>query len=247
MIHSQTITFISEALLEAQKNIGAASKDAVNPFFKSKYADLGSVMEACKAALNDAGISVLQPVESDEHGTYVETMLVHISGEYIGSRMRLAIKEENNPQAQGSAISYARRYSLQSLVFIPAADDDGESATPHVAKKAPVVPLASEFQRTKIKSLASTKGKELEAISAGLAKSFGTNFDTMTIEQANAIVTKLEALPDLQPELDIDDIDEKLEAQKKKDLEDKLAAEKEADEKMQSAIARAKELGEKKK
>lgn len=125
---SPTINLISADLLIAQKEIGAAKKEAVNPFFHSNYADLGSVMEACKDALNKNHITVLQPIDSDEHGVYVETTLLHESGEWISASMRISPKSETNPQDQGSAISYARRYSLQSMVFIPAVDDDGEEA-----------------------------------------------------------------------------------------------------------------------
>lgn len=129
---STTIKEIAPALLKAQKSIGAASKDSVNPFFKSKYADLGAVMETCKGPLNENGIIVLQPVGSDDLGVYVETILLHESGEYISDRMRISVKAQNDPQAQGSAITYARRYGLQSMVFIPAEDDDAEKATNHV-------------------------------------------------------------------------------------------------------------------
>lgn len=125
---SESIAKIAPALLAAQKTIGGAKKGAVNPFFHSKYADLGSVMEACKEALNDNGITVLQPIDSNEYGVHVETILLHESGEWISAGLRIAPKSETNPQDQGSAISYARRYSLQSMVFIPAEDDDAESA-----------------------------------------------------------------------------------------------------------------------
>lgn len=131
MTTSQTIIKIAPALLKAQKTIGAAKKDAKNPFFKSSYADLGAVMEACKEALNENGITVLQPVGRDEFGAYVETMLLHESGEFITDRMPVVAKSQNDPQAQGSAVTYARRYSLQSMVFIPAEDDDAERATNH--------------------------------------------------------------------------------------------------------------------
>lgn len=123
---------LAAALLKAQKEIGAAKKGAINPFFHSKYADLGSVMEACKDALNNNGITVLQPVGHDEQGDYVETILLHESGEYISDKMRLL--SCNKPQEQGSAISYARRYSLQSLVFIPSEDDDANTAQEMYAK-----------------------------------------------------------------------------------------------------------------
>lgn len=124
MNHSESIIKITPAYLKAQKETGAAVKDSANPFFKSKYADLGSVMEACKKALNDNGISVLQPVNGDE----VETVLVHESGEWFSSSTKIVCKASNDPQAYGSAITYARRYGLQSMVFIPAEDDDAEGA-----------------------------------------------------------------------------------------------------------------------
>lgn len=126
MTRSDSIVKIAVALSKAQKNIGAAAKGAANPFFKSKYADLGSVMEACKEALNNEGITILQPVTITAEGKHaVETVLLHESGEFISSVMALELTK-TNMQDLGSAISYARRYSLQSLVFIPAEDDDGE-------------------------------------------------------------------------------------------------------------------------
>lgn len=148
MVTSQSISKIAPALLAAQKKIGAAKKDGKNPFFHSSYVTLGSVMEACKEALNENEITVLQPVGTDEQGVYVETVLLHASGEFISDRMRIAVPQKMvkpdktrnetfepyftpDPQAQGSAISYARRYSLQSMVFIPAEDDDAERATNH--------------------------------------------------------------------------------------------------------------------
>lgn len=129
MKYSESIIKIVPALLASQKQIGAAKKGSENPFFHSKYADLGSVMEACKDILNENGITILQPIDSDEHGVYVETTLLHESGEWISASMRISPKSDTNPQDQGSAISYARRYSLQSMVFIPAEDDDAEKAT----------------------------------------------------------------------------------------------------------------------
>lgn len=126
MNKSESIVKIAAALVKAQKNIGSATKGAVNPHFKSKFADLGSVMEACKEALNAEGISILQPVLSEESGDYVETILLHESGEFLSSRMKLVLTKQDM-QAYGAAVSYARRYGLQSMVFIPAEDNDAES------------------------------------------------------------------------------------------------------------------------
>lgn len=142
---SPTIGIISAALHRAQGTIGAASKDAKNPFFSSTYADLGSVMAVCKEPLLAQGISVLQPIDTREDGSIVlETILLHESGEFVGSSMKIsppkrmvcpkADKEKfepylsPDPQAEGAAITYARRYALQALVFIPSVDDDAEWA-----------------------------------------------------------------------------------------------------------------------
>lgn len=151
MTRSESITKIAVALSKAQKNIGAAAKGAANPFFKSKYADLGSVMEACKEALNAEGITVLQPVTTTLEGKHaVETVLLHESGEFISSVMTLELTK-TNMQDLGSAITYARRYSLQSLAFIPSEDDDGEKAMARGATKpaadAAPVRRAASFER----------------------------------------------------------------------------------------------------
>ena len=121
---SEKVDLISAALLKAQRNVGGAVKGSDNPFFKSKYADLGAVMEACKDALNQEGIFVSQPMHWDEHGYYVTTELRHESGQYFASTIKL-ILAKNDMQMLGASCSYARRYLLQSMLFIPAEDDDG--------------------------------------------------------------------------------------------------------------------------
>jgi hypothetical protein len=137
MNKSESVSKLAPALAKAYAAIGGAQKGAKNPFFKSSYADLGSVMEACKEPLLDQGIIVLQPVGRDEQGGYVETLLLHESGEWISDKMRITCAKENDPQAYGSAVTYARRYGLQSMVFIPSVDDDGESAMARSSKPAP--------------------------------------------------------------------------------------------------------------
>ena len=128
MNRSESIALIALQLVAAQKSIGAAKKGSANPFFKSSYASLGDVMEACKEALLEQGITVLQPLGRDENGDYVETILLHESGEFISDKARMPIAKEHDPQAYGSATTYVRRYALQSMCFIPAEDDDGEGA-----------------------------------------------------------------------------------------------------------------------
>lgn len=125
---STSIAAISKAILASQKEMGGAVKDSNNPFFKSKYSDLESVIAACKTALNNHGITVLQPHSCIDGADYIETLLLHESGEWMMSHTRIVVAKMNDPQAFGSAISYSRRYGLQSLLSIPAVDDDGEKA-----------------------------------------------------------------------------------------------------------------------
>lgn len=133
---------IIEALLKAQKEMGNAIKGANNPFFKSKYADLNSVREAVMPLLNENGILVLQPIVHIDGKNFVKTILMHESGQTIESFTEILFKVSNDPQAQGSGITYARRYGLQSLVCIGADDDDGnrgaqepKQPTPQVKKE----------------------------------------------------------------------------------------------------------------
>lgn len=119
---------IATALLKAQKEMGNAFKGAKNPFFKSSYADLNSIREACMPALNNNGIVVLQPTVVIDGKNYVKTMLLHESGESLECVTEILYKVAGDAQGQGSGISYARRYGLQSFVNIGASDDDGESA-----------------------------------------------------------------------------------------------------------------------
>ena len=135
---SQTITKISNALLLSQKEMGMALKDSSNPFYRSKYADLNAIREACMPALNKNGITLLQPTVNIDGRNYVETILLHESGEWISSETEILFAKPNDAQAQGSGITYARRYGMQSLVNVGADDDDGNTAsTPAKQQPAP--------------------------------------------------------------------------------------------------------------
>lgn len=123
---------IYKALLEAQKKIEPVTKDASNPFFKSSYATLGAVNASVIHILNDEGIVVTQPIKGDK----VVTVLTYIDGSNISDEgTPIVCAKPNDPQAQGSAITYARRYGLMSLLCLSAEDDDGESATNHQPAK----------------------------------------------------------------------------------------------------------------
>jgi len=134
---------IATALLKAQSEMSNPKKGSTNPFFKSKYADLNSIREAVIPILNSNGISVLQPIVHVDNKNFVKTILLHESGEYLESLTEIIYNKINDAQAQGSGISYARRYSLQSFVCVGADDDDGQkavqpkpNATTEILKKA---------------------------------------------------------------------------------------------------------------
>lgn len=129
---------IAVALATAQMQMGKALKSASNPHFKSKYADLASVADACLPALNANGIAVIQPTYDDEHGRFVKTILIHgASGETLECRVPLIVGK-NDMQGYGSAVTYARRYGLMSMTGIAPEDDDGNAASKSAPK--PVSP-----------------------------------------------------------------------------------------------------------
>ena len=109
--------------------MGTAVKDSVNPFFKSHYADLNAIREACMPALNNNGIAVLQPTVHIDGKNFVRTVLLHESGELFDGLTEIIYNKVNDAQSQGSGITYARRYGLQSLVNVGAEDDDGNRAS----------------------------------------------------------------------------------------------------------------------
>lgn len=132
---SESIAKIAPALLAAQREIHGAAKAAVNPHFKSRYTDLATLIDAVKPALNAAGIVFMQSPVCDSTGVTVTTRFLHESGEFVEDTCYLPVPQAT-PQAYGSAITYTKRYQLQSMTGTPSEDDDGEKAseTPAVRK-----------------------------------------------------------------------------------------------------------------
>lgn len=138
MERSETIGKLSEALAKAQGEMKPASFDAQNPHFRSKYATLASIMDACRSALSQNQIAVVQGTSVIEDRVIVTTMLIHASGEFISDQLSMNIQKDS-PQAIGSAITYARRYSLASLAGVVSdEDDDAEAAMPKENAQRPV-------------------------------------------------------------------------------------------------------------
>ena len=125
---TESIDAIAPALAKAQAVMEGARKDATNPHFKSKYADLASVWEACRKPLTDNGIAVVQmTIPSDKDEVVVTTRLLHTSGQWIEGDLALPVSK-SDAQGYGSALTYARRYGLSAAVGIAPEDDDGNAA-----------------------------------------------------------------------------------------------------------------------
>ena len=177
MTKSEQINELANALCLAQSEIRNAAKDSENPFFKSHYADLASVREAIREPFQHNGLAYTQLLANDAHGVVVETILLHKSGQFIGSAFSVKpIKDD--PQGAGSAITYARRYSLQAIAGIAADDDDGEgamfrSAGPQPKRQAaPVIETVTESQIKNLYAVAKQNGIIATTIPATLASEY---------------------------------------------------------------------------
>ena len=125
---SEHIDKLATALAKAQAEIKGAEKKSTNPFFNSGYADLHTVIESSVPYLTKYGLSVIQGNEGKPGEFYVTTMLLHSSGQWVKSRLKMPI-EKATAQAIGSTITYGRRYGLSAICGIAQYDDDGNVAS----------------------------------------------------------------------------------------------------------------------
>jgi hypothetical protein len=168
---SETITELSRALVKMQVSLKPAVRDKINPFLKSRYADLSGVWEVCRDLLQENRLAVIQVSGIDAGGAYLETILTHESGEWISGKYPLNPVKADDPQAMGSAMTYARRYTLAAILGIVTEDDDAEGAMgrPAVAgpkNKAgiPAPPAKKRITREQINRLEALKkaGKNIK-------------------------------------------------------------------------------------
>lgn len=154
---------ISAAIVALQADLTPVGKNAENPFFKSKYADLPKIMKMVQPLLTKHKLAVVQFITNVDGQSGLKTILLHESGESIEADPMPLILPKNDPQAQGSAITYARRYSIQALLGIVAdKDDDGQTATESVgsssaALAASKAQLYAAFGRAEVKDFAEQK------------------------------------------------------------------------------------------
>lgn len=191
MQKSETITELAKAMSAVQLELKPAVKDANNPFFKSKYADLNSVWDSCRELLGKYGLAVIQGNSVGLDNTViVETVLTHSSGQWIQSELALPLAK-SDPQGVGSAITYGRRYGLAAMIGIVADEDDdgnGASGQPKVAP--PKTPPSNQellaTDRAAIKALCQqlNKGGDTTKWTAGALNHLFEG--GVTIDNANA-------------------------------------------------------------
>jgi hypothetical protein len=180
MRRSDNINDLAAALAKAQAEMRPAAKDAVNPHFKSKYADLASVLDAIRDPFAKHGLSLTQHPVTDGERVAVITMLLHSSGQFLESELTMT-PQQKTPQSVGSAITYARRYAAMAVAGLAADDDDGEAASqaprparpqPRPTRQAPPEPLDIPFGGPLVPSTYEGEGEQKETL-RGLAKLHG--------------------------------------------------------------------------
>lgn len=225
MLKSETIGELAKALASAQGMIQNAKKDSENPFFKSKYADLAAVREACQGPLSKNGLAVIQTprtiLTEDVTIISVETLLCHSSGEWISEELS-AIPVKTDPQGIGSCITYLRRYALSAVAGVASEDDDGNAASnggepQRVAAKPRLSQKATEITQLKKAAVDACtmlndagdsikwSGKRLNEFSI---KEFGLPADDLELEPMREMVKRLSMrLDDLKKGLKKDPVD----------------------------------------
>ena len=128
---------IAQSFVKAQKAFGPALKSSTNPHFRTKYADLSACVEAVIDALNDNGIALIQHTHDCDNGVSVETIFMHESGEMLSTGRLHVPAAKQAPQGYGSALTYARRYSLMAACGIAPEDDDANAASKKFVKPEP--------------------------------------------------------------------------------------------------------------
>lgn len=205
------------ALCKAQAKFSPAIKDAANPFFKSKYADLNAVWDACKQGISENELFVSQQTYTpEENKTMLRTRVYHSSGGYIESEIQVVVAKQNDPQSFGSALTYFRRYSLAAILGIVVDDDDAEAGMsrndPKQQQKAPqhavrqaapvhsqqdAIPMSDQQKTTITELLASTK---IPAEMKEKAEAWLNNGKPKTLQSASEMIQKLAAAKSMKGE-----------------------------------------------
>lgn len=186
---------IATAFVKAKRAFSPALKDKTNPAFRSKYADLGACLEAVNDALLENGIALYQETHDDSTGVTVETVLLHESGESMRSGKLHVPAAKQDPQGYGSALTYARRYSLMTACGIAPEDDDGNAGTDAKRTqdaKAPVMDTSPKARAQRITQ--GVKQGDAENAAAAMAQWEKPLLDSVWALLDDATQKKLEAV-----------------------------------------------------
>ena len=143
---------IATALVKAQKEFGPALKSSTNPHFRSRYADLATVVEAVIDALNNNGIYLMQLTHETPDGAMAETTFIHESGEMLSAGKLFFPASKHDAQGYASALTYVRRYSLMAACAIAPEDDDGSAASKPREVPKPTKPEAPKPEAPKVET-----------------------------------------------------------------------------------------------
>lgn len=211
MKRSDEINELALALAKAQGSMRAAEKDAVNPFFKSKYATLDSIWTACREHLSTNGLAIIQSLGGDNDNFYLETMMVHESGQYVSDTIPVT-PAKDDIQGLGSALTYTRRYALASIVGVTTdEDDDGNSSTqqnqrPNPAKRQAQnqsnIPTSDQGKAVKAFYAKALNDCGLEAENVRLiCKALGISFDPSKADEILKTLCREVETPSTMPSL----------------------------------------------
>lgn len=186
MSHSEQLNELAKALASAQAEFGAVPKDASNPFFHSSYASLAQVVKTASPVISKNGLSVTQFLGHDGEGDTLTTWLLHSSGQWINDTMRLR-PVKNDPQAHGSATSYAKRYAYMAVLGLVAdEDDDGNKAS----AKSPAQTVNLDALKSAAKRAGASKDVVAELALNNFSRGLG-NLNQAEVDQMTTYFTEL--------------------------------------------------------
>jgi hypothetical protein len=191
---SQETKELFSALCRAQAAIHHASKDSKNPHFKSSYASLESAIDSCKPHLNSNNICLIQVPGAEGRLVWVDTMLVHTSGQFIQGRLTIEAKG-SDAHSVGGTITYARRYSILAFMGMGAEDDDGNLAS---GKPSPPVPVVAKEDgkkelRERLGKLMEEKGWSADQVQTLMLKVFGVKASALLkVDDFKILINMLE-------------------------------------------------------
>jgi hypothetical protein len=187
---SPSVKELATALAIVQGQLTFAKKDSKNPFFKSNYADLESVWEACRSLLSDNGLAIMQfPGDYVDGNMTLTTVMTHSSGEWVAQNMSLPVSKPD-AQGAGSAITYMRRYALAAIVGVVQADDDGNSASIKATNVVDKATAITPQQISSINALIEQTGSDEAKLLAFFKKPSVTLLDRNQGIQAIAMLEK---------------------------------------------------------